>query len=118
MKKMAKYEFLFALAYALSQARLNRGGLFCKGYQVREAIDRSHLPLPTWNNLDKADEELRKCGDPIFRAVDELSEPGAGKERCNIYQTALVEAAWKHYESLFPLVRGGARYGIDPRVET
>ena len=102
MKKMSKPEFLFILSFAVSQARLNRDSILLRGWQIRDTIDRAKLPSPDWKVLEEADQELRESRDPIFRAVDELSESGAGRNLGIVYQMALAEAAWGHYLGQMP----------------
>lgn len=104
MTKLSKAEFLCKLNRAICQASLNRGGKLLEGYQIRDAIDRVGLPLPSFKDLDKADEELRQCHDPIFHAVDEFSDADAVQDETeltkasSLYPMMLAEVAWEHYE--------------------
>src|SRR3989344_2165207 len=115
MEKMSKDGFLCRLNRAICQASLNRRGKFLEGYQVRDAIDCIGLPIPPFKNLNKADEELEHSHDPIFRAVNELSDAGTLQNKTElslvspIFPMMLAELAWRYYELLFPLVRGGTR---------
>jgi len=109
MNKLTEEEFLFTLGEAVYHARLNTERMF-PGWRIREAIDMVKLPLPPFNVLEHADEELR--GDPIFLAVKAaLGEqiPVFGAEPVLLspyYFMACAKRAWKHYLSL-PSVGAG-----------